>query len=144
MLRLAEPVRLRVGALGMWDLPAGLYVYLGSARGPGGVRARLGRHLRGGGRPRWHVDYLRAVAHPVAWGYTVAPAPGLPWECFWSQRLAAAPHAWMPVPGFGASDCRHGCPAHLVAFPPGATTQAWLRAWSEAWGLAWHALSMGD
>ncbi|HIQ09546.1 MAG TPA: DUF123 domain-containing protein, partial [Anaerolineaceae bacterium] len=45
-LRLERPVGLRVGALGVWDFPEGVYVYLGSARGPGGIRARLGRHLR--------------------------------------------------------------------------------------------------
>lgn len=119
VLCLGRPTRLRVGALGEAEFPAGVYVYLGSARGPGGVRARLGRHLRGVGRPRWHVDALRAVAQPIAWGYTTAPPPGLPWECAWSQHLLAAhPHAFVPLPGFGASDCAHGCPAHLVGFPP--------------------------
>ncbi|HEY57203.1 MAG TPA: GIY-YIG nuclease family protein [Anaerolineae bacterium] len=146
-LRLERPVGLRVGALGVWDFPEGVYVYLGSARGPGGIRARLGRHLRGAstppgtGRPRWHVDYLRAMAQPIAWGYTVAPAPGLPWECLWSQRLAAAPRAWVPVPGFGASDCRHRCPAHLIAFPPDAELLAWLRERSKTWGLTWHTMT---
>ena len=127
VLRLEQPTRLRVGALGAALFPAGVYVYLGSARGPGGIRARLGRHLRGKGRPRWHVDYLRAVAWPVAYAYTTAPPRRLPWECAWSQALAALAEAWVPLPGFGASDCRHGCLAHLVAFAPTAAWRSMLR-----------------
>ena len=95
--------------------PAGLYLYAGSARGPGGVRARLGRHLRGQGRGPWHIDALRAVAAPVAWGWTTLPAVGpRPWECLWAQAWLAQAGAFVPQPGFGASDCRHGCPSHGV------------------------------
>ncbi|MGE5612498.1 MAG: DUF123 domain-containing protein, partial [Bacillota bacterium] len=39
-------------------LPAGRYLYCGSARGPGGLRARVGRHMRKGKVVRWHVDRL--------------------------------------------------------------------------------------
>ena len=128
VLRMERPALLRVGALGEASFPAGVYVYLGSARGPGGIQARLGRHLRGSSRPRWHVDYLRAVAVPVAWAVTTDPAPGLPWECAWSQRLAALPEAWIPLPGFGASDCRQGCPAHLIGQPLEAPWPALIEA----------------
>ncbi len=116
VLYLAAPARLAVGRLGNTVFPAGWYVYTGSARGPGGVRARLGRHLRGSPRRRWHIDALRAVSQPVACGWTTAPDPSPPWECRWAQALAAAPGAFIPLAGFGASDCRHHCPAHLVGF----------------------------
>ena len=138
-LRLERPTRLQVGALGAVLFPVGVYVYLGSARGPGGIRARLGRHLRGAAHPRWHVDYLRAVAQPIACAYTTAPPPGMPWECAWSQALAALPEAWVPLPGFGASDCRHGCPAHLVAFAPAV---AWETLWVST--LEARALAAGS
>ena len=95
-------------------LPPGLYVYVGSAHGPGGLRARLGRHLRGDGRPRWHIDALRAVAEVVGWHVAVSP---LRLECAWAQSLAHLPGAAIPVPGFGATDCRAACPAHLVLLP---------------------------
>ena len=39
-------------------LEPGTYVYAGSARGPGGIRARVGRHLRKEKAVRWHVDHL--------------------------------------------------------------------------------------
>lgn len=95
-------------------LPPGLYLYVGSAQGAGGIRARLGRHLRGDGRPRWHIDALRAVAEVVGWQYALDDTET---ECEWAQALACIPHSTIPVPGFGASDCRRGCAAHLVHLP---------------------------
>lgn len=114
---------LTVGRLGQFNFPAGDYIYIGSAYGPGGLRARLGRHLRGSGKQHWHVDYLRTAALVSRFGYQISAvhlgsAPHLPpTECVWSQRLAVLPEAGLPVPGFGASDCRSGCAAHLVHYP---------------------------
>ena len=117
-------VRLIIGALGSVDLPAGLYAYSGSALGPGGIRARLGRHLRGPGKIRWHIDYLRPHTRIEGFCYavTVDPQPGVSQvrlECRWSQTLANSAGANIPVARFGASDCPRTCRAHLVAFPPG-------------------------
>lgn len=107
-------MRLQVGRLGEFDLPAADYVYLGSACGPGGLRARLGRHLSGAGRAHWHIDYLRRVTQVAGCLYR----PGRPsLECAWSQTLLLQPEAFIPIPGFGARDCVSGCPAHLIAFP---------------------------
>jgi len=39
----------------------GWYVYVGSALGPGGLAAKVGRHLGGRKMCRWHTAYLRAV-----------------------------------------------------------------------------------
>jgi hypothetical protein len=36
-------------------LPAGRYLYCGSANGPGGLKARLSRHMRRGKSVRWRV-----------------------------------------------------------------------------------------
>ena len=46
VLNLPYQVSLRVGRLGEAVFPAGSYIYCGSALGPGGLRSRLGRHLR--------------------------------------------------------------------------------------------------
>jgi hypothetical protein len=48
----------------------------------------------------------------------------LPLECAWSQALARLPGTRIPAPGFGSSDCRCACPAHLVAFPDGLPDEA--------------------
>jgi Uri superfamily endonuclease len=103
-----------VGRLGQHHFPAGHYFYVGSARGAGGLRARVGRHLRGDGARHWHIDYLRAVAEVRRVLYTVTDSP---LECAWSQALAQLPGAFIPVPHFGATDCRSGCEAHLIGFP---------------------------
>lgn len=92
---------------GQAALAPGRYLYLGSARGPGGLRARIRRHLRADKRPHWHVDRLTAaarVAAVLAW-----PEGG---ECRWCAAIRAR-GAEVPLPGFGSSDCRR-CPAHLL------------------------------
>lgn len=123
-MNMATPARLTIRSLGPVDFPTGLYVYSGSALGPGGVRARLGRHLRSDGKTHWHIDYLRPHVQIEGFCYALAQdhqliAPDARLECQWSQTLANSTEAMVPVPRFGASDCPATCPAHLVAFPQG-------------------------
>ncbi|NIP37734.1 MAG: GIY-YIG nuclease family protein, partial [Candidatus Dadabacteria bacterium] len=51
--------RVQVGRLGKIYIQPGYYIYVGSAFGPGGVRARVSRHFRKTKRSHWHIDYLR-------------------------------------------------------------------------------------
>lgn len=120
ILRLDAPTRVAAGRLGAFDLSAGLYAYVGSAHGPGGLRARLERHLRRAKPQHWHIDALTAVAEPVAIWTRSAPDR---LECVWARALAALPGVTLPVAGFGASDC--ACPAHLLAFPGEMLPAAW-------------------
>jgi Uri superfamily endonuclease len=120
LLWLERPRLLKIGRLGTAWFPPGMYAYLGSALGPGGLKARLGRHLREKTNSHWHIDHLQQVAQVL--GYAYLPAKKSqgrqpPQECRWSQALSALPEANVPLPGFGASDCRAGCPAHLVHLP---------------------------
>jgi Uri superfamily endonuclease len=115
-----------VGRLGRFDFTAGLYVYVGSAFGPGGLAARVGRHLRSGKRLRWHIDYLtcepgvRTVATITRLQTAAAnDVPGICLECDWVRCLLAIPGVEIPARGFGASDCREDCPAHLLRLPDG-------------------------
>lgn len=103
---------LRIGSLGEHRFAAGCYLYAGSARGSGGLRARLNHHLRPAQHPHWHVDYVRTAAQvEVIWWME-----GADHECVWSQALASAPEGSIPLAGLGASDCRNGCPAHLIGW----------------------------
>jgi Uri superfamily endonuclease len=55
-------------------LPAGRYLYCGSDKGPGGLKARLSRHFRHGKSVRWHVDQLTERGSVVAVGFSPAVA----------------------------------------------------------------------
>ena len=91
-------------------LQPGRYLYAGSARGPGGMRARLARHQRADKQTHWHIDRLTlAGTVPGAWIF-----PGGD-EC---AIVAALSHLPVPLPGFGSSDCRR-CVSHLLAWPRG-------------------------
>lgn len=109
-LRLASPRVLAVGRLGAFTFASGIYAYVGSAHGSGGLRARVGRHIRGSSVRHWHVDALRAASTVVdVWLWPGAPRSD---ECRLAAALASAPDVGLPVPGFGSSDC--GCPGHLI------------------------------
>jgi len=112
VMRLREEQVIRVGKLGVFGFPPGCYLYVGSAHGPGGLRARIERHRKRAGKPadryHWHIDYLLPfVSLEEAW-----TLPGLKDECALARRLASVPGAQRVVPGFGASDC--GCEGHLI------------------------------
>lgn len=119
VLRCSTAARLRVGSLGEMMVHPGFYLYVGSAFGLGGLRARVGRHIAGQGVLRWHIDYLRRVTQPVeTWS-----APEQSCEHEWAQALASAARVSVPLARFGASDCH--CPAHLF-FLKGDLDSAWL------------------
>ena len=111
ILRLPRLATIAVGRLGRFQFPPGWYAYVGSARGPGGLAARVARHLRSPKPLHWHVDYLRAAARPEQVWYAAGIRRR---ECAWAAALSDLPGASIPVPRFGASDCR--CPGHLIHF----------------------------
>lgn len=105
-----KPFDIRVGKLGLFSGNRGSYVYCGSAFGPGGVAARVRHHRTVARRPHWHIDYLRRVTDVVDIWFCHDPVNR---EHDWTRLFAACDAALLPVPGFGASDCR--CTSHLVA-----------------------------
>jgi Uri superfamily endonuclease len=114
ILALARARVIRAGALGRRRFDAGIYLYAGSARGPGGIAARLGHHWRRSARPRWHLDYLRRAATPVGAGFRTGTSR---LECRWAALVAALPGAEAGPSRFGASDC--GCDTHLFRLDAG-------------------------
>ncbi|MBI5878890.1 MAG: GIY-YIG nuclease family protein [Chloroflexi bacterium] len=111
LIRLPRRIRLAIGALGVHDFPPGWYVYVGSALGPGGLRARVARHLRADKHPHWHIDRLLAAGQVR--GLWLAPGPERR-ECDLAQALMRANDSRIPVAGFGAGDC--DCTSHLLWF----------------------------
>lgn len=127
ILRLQRASSLRIGRLDHVQFPSGVYLYVGSARGPGGLRARVRRHLKPASQKRrhWHIDALRATAPTLdVWWATENVAV----ECQWAELLADVGRR-LP-PGFGASDCR--CPGHLIHLEDAqALASGWTRLQAE-------------
>lgn len=99
----SRPLPVVIGRLGRFTLASGHYVYTGSARR--NLRARLLRHLNAEKARHWHIDYLLGGQGIAITGIHLS---GLE-ECTLNQAVEGS----VPVPGFGASDCRRGCGSHL-------------------------------
>ncbi len=117
VIRLSRTTLVRFGARGLHRLEPGYYAYAG--RASRSLPGRLNRYLaiaggkRTGYRLRWHVDYL--LAHRYASITSIWLADTDPdGECAAARRAASLPGA-TTLPGrIGASDCKEGCPGHLV------------------------------
>ncbi len=103
-----EPVHVMVGSLGSLLLPAGRYVYTGSARK--NIQARVRRHVTGGKSRRWHVDYLLAAPNVRVARVKLSTSE----ECRLNRRTRGV----VLFPGLGSSDCRRGCGSHLKYLGP--------------------------
>jgi Uri superfamily endonuclease len=88
--------------VGRWreiEILPGYYIYVGTAFGPGGVRARVSRHLRPDKLKHWHIDYLHEFVTQLE-----------AWISYEPERLE---HQWAqvfyemdgttPIQGFGAA-----------------------------------------
>ncbi len=110
LIQLSDSLPVKLAGRPEVTLPQGHYLYCGSARGPGGIKARVCRHMQKEKTIRWHVDRLTTKGTVVgAWVF-----PGGD-ECELVAMLAELP---VPIPGFGSSDCEN-CPSHLLAWPSG-------------------------
>lgn len=106
LLELPTRIAIDVGKLGRLDLEEGVYAYVGSAHGPGGLSARLGRYFAGPKRQHWHIDFLLEHAEVAGALFRVENRR---LECDWARWLEARLGSF--IRGFGSSDCR--CSSHL-------------------------------
>ena len=105
----------RKGTQGLFS--GGWYVYVGGARGSGGLKSRTDRHKRrpaSGKRIHWNVDFFRerATICEMWFSYTRSARK----EHEWAKSIARMRGASVPVAGFGANDCKQGCDAHFIHF----------------------------
>jgi Uri superfamily endonuclease len=111
MLHVEKPLQLQVGSLGVRRFPQGRYVYVG--RASKGLAQRMQRHLKKDKLRHWHIDYL--TSHPQVTVEEVRIVSSDPnRECATIKNLLTNEGYQVPVVGFGSSDCRSGCPAHLL------------------------------
>ena len=111
LIRLPEEKTITVGKLGPVLFPCAHYAYVGSALG--GLKQRLGRHLRAEKKFHWHIDYLLQKARID--GIVTCEAEERT-ECAIVDALG---ERFESVPRFGASDCR--CRSHLFYSNTGMT-----------------------
>ncbi len=102
-IRLSRACRIQAGRLPPRRLPAGWYVYTGSARR--NLAARVERHLRRDKPRRWHIDWLLTRREARVIHVVLSRAAECP--------LNAETGGEVLIPGFGASDCRAACGSHL-------------------------------
>ena len=112
-LHLPRRVQLSLPRFGTHTFRPGWYLYFGSAYGPGGLKARLARHLRREKAAHWHVDHLTVKADRLE----CLAFPGGD-ECSLRARFEAALGLSVPLAGFGSSDCRK-CSSHLLQWEGG-------------------------
>ncbi|NOZ52768.1 MAG: GIY-YIG nuclease family protein [Gammaproteobacteria bacterium] len=108
ILQALKRVRCEVGRLGVLDSPKGFYIYIGSAFGPGGVAARVKRHLNKRHRVHWHLDYLSPYVQAQECWYTFDAKKR---EHQWAHHFFNVFDSHLPLLGFGCSDCH--CQSHL-------------------------------
>lgn len=102
-INLDQESNITIGRLGRFKLPAGSYVYTGSARR--NLVSRVKRHLSKDKKLRWHIDYLLAAKGTQV----VAVDLSTKTECEYNQAVDGI----VLTSGFGASDCKAGCGSHL-------------------------------
>lgn len=103
LIQLTEAVDIVIGKLGRFHFAPGVYCYTGSAKK--NLAARMQRHQAKIKKMKWHIDYLLTNPQAVIIKTIVSDEM----ECILNQQTAGS----IPIPGFGASDCRNKCGSHL-------------------------------
>lgn len=109
VIKLDDAVAINLPGQRCIPLVPGTYLYVGSANGPGGIKARLTRHFKPVKKLHWHVDQLTTKTGRVS---AIAVPGGN--ECELRKVLTNLGQFQTIIPGFGSSDCGH-CSSHLLA-----------------------------
>ncbi|MCK5852861.1 GIY-YIG nuclease family protein [bacterium] len=103
IIKLNKNLLINVGKLGAIDFQKGTYFYTGSAKK--NMEARIERHNSNYKKLHWHIDYLTILPQVQIEDVLYFSED----ECTVNQKTAGI----IPVPGFGASDCKQKCISHL-------------------------------
>ena len=102
-ISLSQPYEIQIGKLGLFTFPEGIYVYTGSAKK--NMDARIRRHLSKNKNLHWHIDYLLANEQSKIINILKSNLD----EC----KLNTNTTGKTIIAGFGSSDCKQKCKAHL-------------------------------
>ncbi len=103
LIRLSKTSEINIGKLGRFRFPVGDYLYTGSAKI--NMDSRIERHRSKKKKKHWHIDYFLDSTNTEI----VAVEKFILEECKLNQQLDGI----IIAPGFGSSDCRKKCGAHL-------------------------------
>lgn len=111
-------VEVDVGNLGHNLFKRGFYTYTGSALGKKGMnlKHRIERHLSNNKKMHWHIDYLLSLKEALIMG-VIYSTLDKDLECIISKKIEDLDFSEVVMEGFGSSDCRSDCRAHLHHFP---------------------------
>lgn len=112
---LKVPIYMKMARHSRLKLDKGYYAYTGSALGRGAVSLgrRVARHFRKEKKKHWHIDYLLANKTVLITAVVATPSKDNK-ECEISSLIENIEGVTVPIPGFGASDCKHNCKSHLI------------------------------
>ena len=111
-INVSKNIALTVGKLGKFTIYKGYYIYTGSAMR--NLEQRVARHKRKNKILKWHIDYLLASRYCKIIRIDIFPSE-VREECIRNMELIDLPNTYIPIKGFGSSDCSN-CPSHLVGF----------------------------
>ncbi|MBI5324245.1 MAG: GIY-YIG nuclease family protein [Ignavibacteriae bacterium] len=103
-------LKIKIGSLGICNIKAGQYVYTGSAMN--NLSKRILRHRTKVKKIHWHIDYLLNSKQVEIIKVKKYPSTEK-LECYYNQKIFKRKGAYVPIKGFGSSDCRE-CESHLV------------------------------
>lgn len=111
------PEEIQVGKLGLFFFPKGFYSYTGSALGTiqFNLQDRIKYHLNAKKRLRWHIDYLLSSKKAKIRQIILAETKSYE-ECSISKNIEKLEMVKICSKGFGSSDCKNLCQAHLHFF----------------------------
>ena len=116
IIHVEQPVKVEIKSLGDVRFEPGLWIYVGSAMGESStsLEHRIHRHFRIEKTIYWHIDYLLDADTKLLeaiWAESMKPV-----ECDIAQSLENH-EKYSPGPrGFGSSDCRMNCVAHIFHY----------------------------
>jgi len=103
---LQKPLSFRLRSGRFVRLNAGIYFYVGSAFGSGGIQSRLSRHLKKSKKKHWHLDFITTSE-----AFTPISAIAIPEMAVECALASIILELASPIPKFGSSDCK--CLSHL-------------------------------
>ncbi|OLS30239.1 MAG: hypothetical protein ThorAB25_11340 [Candidatus Thorarchaeota archaeon AB_25] len=113
IIQVKKPVKVQIKSLGDTEFVPSVWAYVGSAMGTGStsLKNRLRRHFRKEKTIYWHIDYLLNEDIEIEKAIWAQSERHL--ECDLAQSLASNNEFNAGPKGFGASDCKSGCIAHI-------------------------------